>query len=376
MHATARSDLLRLLQERSAPCVSIYLPTSPSYPDSKQNSIRYEHLLDEAERKLRHLATTAERNELLTKFRDLMADDTFWTHRSEGLAVLGSPATFEVFDLQHPVLERAVVAESFHLTPLVRIAQSADQFHVLALQRENVLLLQGDRHHLEAIEPDGVPLTARQALINEAPPASAEEASDNTKNPPPGFAAAVGDALMQLDRYYRVVDQAVFECVSRDSRVPLVLAGLPELQTAFRSVSRNPHLIPGGIDRGMPAQIDETFVADAWKCVEPYHQQRLRQAIDDYHVAKARGMATDELPEIAEAIARSRVGILMVEADRVIPGDLTAETGRLNAKEALESPEDVLDDFAEAVLRTGGTALVLAKEEMPTASGAAAIYRF
>lgn len=376
MHATARDDLLRLLRQRRSPCVSIYMPTHRSYPDRQQDSLRYRHLVEEAEQELRQRTTPAQSQALIARFRGLIDDGTFWTHRLEGLAVLGSPDTFDVFDLQRQVIERAVVSDTFDVKPLVRITQSADQFHVLFLQQEAVALAQGNRDHLDWIEPAGVPLTGRDALTAEAPPAGNQEESIDA-NPPPGLAAAVGNAKMELDRFYRTVDHAVFTHLSRDSRSPLVLAGLPELQAKFRSVSRNPYLVPDGISRGMPMQIDEAFVHAAWKCVEPHYRERLEHVVNDYHVAKARNRAASDVREVAKAIAQDRVGILMVEADRVIPGLFDPRTGQLLLTDDRPSNRnDLLADFVEAVLQTDGTAIVVPRDRMPTDTGVAALFRF
>jgi len=376
MHATAKDDLLRLLRQRSAPCVSIYMPTHRSYPDRQQDALRFRNLVDEAEQELRQRTTIAMSRALMARFRGLLDDDVFWTHRLDGLAVLGSPDTFEVFDLQQSVTERAVVAESFDVTPLVRITQSADQFHVLALQQESVALYQGNRDHLDCIEPEGVPLSGRDLLMMEAPPAPHQDEPING-NPPSGLAGVLGDAKMELDRFYRALDRAVFAQLSRDSRSPLVLAGLPELQAVFRSVSRNPHLVSEGISRGALMQIDEAFIHDAWKCVEPHYQKRLEQIVNDYHVAKARNRAASDVRGVARAIASDRVGILMVEANRVIPGLFATITGQiLLIDDRSQTGPDLLAAFVEAVLQTDGTAIVVPKDRMPTETGVAAIYRF
>jgi hypothetical protein len=352
------------------------MPTHRSYPDRQQDALRFRHLVDEAEQELRQRTTIAMSRALMARFRGLLNDDAFWTHRLDGLAVLGSPDTFEVFDLQQPVTERAVVAESFDVTPLVRITQSADQFHVLALQQESVALYQGNRHHLDRIEPEGVPLSGRDVLMTEAPPAPNQE-EHITGNPPPGLAGALGNAKLELDRFYRTLDQALFSHLSRDSRSPLVLAGLPELQAAFRSVSRNPHLVANGIPRGAPMEVDAAFIHDAWKCVEPHYQKRLEQIVNDYHVAKARNRAASDLREVARAIASDRVGILMVEADRTIPGLFAHMTGQiLLIDDRSQTGPDLLAAFVEAVLQTDGTAIVVPKDRMPTETGVAAIFRF
>ena len=57
----------------------------------------------------------------------------------------------------HP--ELAVVAHSFHLKPLMRFLQSADRYQVLALNREEIKLFEGNRDVLDEIAlAPGVPL--------------------------------------------------------------------------------------------------------------------------------------------------------------------------------------------------------------------------
>ena len=68
---------------------------------------------------------------------------------------------------------------------------------------------------------------------------------------------------------------------------------------------------------------------------------------------------------------------LLIEADRIIPGQINAATGKVAAGQ-LDDPEvdDVLDDLGELVLKAGGEVVMVPAERMPTTTGAAAVYRF
>jgi hypothetical protein len=72
-----------------------------------------------------------------------------------------------------------------------------------------------------------------------------------------------------------------------------------------------------------------------------------------------------------------RVGKLLVEADRQIPGQIDVASGRIEFGD-LADPEvdDILDDFAELTLKMGGEVVVVPAERMPSTTGAAATYRF
>jgi hypothetical protein len=82
---------------------------------------------------------------LLEPFLALADDRDFWNHTLDGLAVLGAKGIFRVYKLQRSVAELAVVADSFHTKPLIRILQSADRYHVLGLSRQAIKLFEGNR---------------------------------------------------------------------------------------------------------------------------------------------------------------------------------------------------------------------------------------
>lgn len=130
------TDLLReFLNHNEAPCISLYQPTHRSNPDKLQDPIRYKNLVREAERSLREKYRGREIRPLLEPFHALADNHHFWTHPRDGLAILASAGRFEVFQLQRPVKEFVVVANRFHLKPLLRIVQSADRYQVLCYDR-------------------------------------------------------------------------------------------------------------------------------------------------------------------------------------------------------------------------------------------------
>ena len=72
-----------------------------------------------------------------------------------------------------------------------------------------------------------------------------------------------------------------------------------------------------------------------------------------------------------------RVGTLLIEAEREVPGRIDAATGRVEFAElAHPDVDDTLDDLAEMVLKAGGRVVVVPAARMPSTTGVAAIYRF
>ncbi|MGE5667962.1 MAG: hypothetical protein ACM338_07190, partial [Betaproteobacteria bacterium] len=205
------------------PCISLYQPTHRHHPDNKQDPIRFRNLVDGAEASLRQRYPNVEVRRLLGPFRALADDQEFWNHTLDGLAVLGSRGTFRVFQLQRAVPELTIVADSFHLKPLVRILQSADRYQVLCLSRREAKLYEGNRDALDEVDlAEGVPRTITEALGDELTEPHRTVASyGGSGRGDPGMHHGHGSKKDEVDsdaeRFFRAVDRAILEHHSRPS---------------------------------------------------------------------------------------------------------------------------------------------------------------
>jgi len=387
MRQLSRNDLSALLADHEPPCISLYLPTHRAHPENQQDPIRYRNLLAEMENSLRQKYPTREVRTLLEKFQALARDDRFWNHRTDGLAILSSAETFQIFELQRTVPELLVVADSFHTKPLLRILQSADRYQILSLSRHEAKLYEGNRDGLDPVELTDVPSTITEALGEELTEphltvasygAGAARASGGGAAPSVhGHGDKKDEVDIDRDRFFRSIDRGILEHHSRPSGLPLMLATLTEYHAPFREVSHNPFLMADGIMKNPEALGLDQLRAEAWRIVEPVYLQRLAKLSDDFQVARSRDLGSDDLAQIAVAATAGRVGTLLVEADRQIAGKIDGATGRIQLGD-LSDPEvdDVLDDLAELVLRLKGAVVVVPADRLPSDTGAAAIYRF
>src|SRR5690606_5289702 len=119
-------------------------PTHRRHPENRQDPIRFRNLVKTLEESLRQAHAEDEVRALLEPLHALADDYAFWSHALDGLAVLRAKDLFRVYTLQRPVPELAIVADSFHTKPLLRILQSADRFQVLGLSRQAIRLFEGN----------------------------------------------------------------------------------------------------------------------------------------------------------------------------------------------------------------------------------------
>lgn len=381
------SHLSQLLADYQPPCLSLYQPTHRHHPDNRQDLIRYRNLVRELEDSLHRKYPARDVSSLMKEFEELASDDEFWNHRTDGLAILAAAGEFQVFELQRAVPELVVVADSFHLKPLIRIVQSADRYQILCLNRHAARLYEGNRDTLDPVDLTNLPATITEALGEELTEPHQTVASYGKVRSMPGgsrgqqamhhgHGAKKDEVDIDIERFFRVIDRGILEHHSRPSGLPLMLAALAEHHGPFRAISQNPHLLPDGITTNPDALSVDQLRVEAWRKIEPIYLDRLARLVDAYQVAKSRRLGSDDVLEVAVAASAGRIDTLLVEADRQVPGRMQPETGEIEFGDLADpDTDDVLDDVAELTLRMKGRVVVVPGERMPSTTGLAATYR-
>lgn len=377
-HSLTKELLQELLAVGEAPCLSLYMPTHRSHPENLQNPVRFKNLLKELEESLHLKYSNASTQEYLAPLIELTSDEGFWNHTAEGLAIFSSSAFLKAINLTEAPEEMAIVADSFHTKPLQQHLQSSGRFHVLALSLNEVKLFEGNRHSLIEVE-------LHPSIDEETVDALGEELDrNNMRGPAPigSFHFTQGskndESDGEMENYFREVANSVQENHSKKTGFPLLLAALPEHHHLFQKVSKNSMLLEEGIKQNPTSLSTEKMAALAWEIIEPEFLLKQEELISRYHQAKANGLGSEEIKEVAVALVEGRVDTLIIEADRIIASKITnLVTGNVQKKD-LSNPkvDDLLDDMSELAIRMGGTVTVLTPEQMPSKSGVAAIFRY
>jgi hypothetical protein len=350
MHAISTDALKGLCALTQAPCLSLYQPTHRSQPDNAQDRLEFRRGVAALSQALMATGGVHDAQPLLDPFHHLAEDADFWDRTLDGLAVFASPLGFRAFVLPNRVSAQTTVGLTFHTAPLRRVLQSVDRYQVLCLSRDHARLFEGNRDALEEL------------VLGPDVPANADPMRTHHGSP------------FDEDRYFRALDLALLKHHSKPSGLPLILAALPEHQERFRRLSQNKRLLPVGLDVQPAAMNIRALSIMAWHVVEPQHNARQQVWIDAFVVARAQGRGSDDVRKTALAAAQGRVGLLLIESDRTLGGQL----GRPNRHALLgHNPlrNDVLDDIAELVESQGGAVRVIPASHMPTRSGLAAAMR-
>jgi hypothetical protein len=368
--------LAELVEWQVGPCVSIYMNISRGPNPHKENGVLLRDYCDKATEELRQTFGKHDAQEFLQPIRHIADHDSdFWLQKMKAAAFFRGPDYFKVIPLLRETGNHLAVADNFHIKPLVRATQFSGRFQVLSLTQHRVAMYEGTQDDFKEIDRKGVPANIVEAL---------KVYNDRilTVNATPGSVDKSGghkDADDDSDtfRFFRVVDRAVWENHSRESGLPLILCALDEYQTDFHRISRNPNLLDEGIRLHPDAATMNLMHADAWKIIEPQYRRQVEQMADNFKAAKAHQHGSDDLREIGLAVAESRVSVLLVDDSKSIGGKVDLSTGTVQLAPVKQPDvDDVFDDLAEAVMKTGGQVFVLPPDQMPTDTGVAAIYRY
>jgi len=370
-----------LLKPDTSPCISIYMPTSRSYPDNVQDPLRFRNLVSRAEEDGTAAAGKRVIEPLIERLRSLQEQHDFWNHTLDGLAVFVAPDYFRVFRLQQPVPEQVHVSDVFFVKPLIRIFQMSGRYQVLVLTKNAIRLYEGSRQRIDEIEPAlEVPKTMKDALGSEITPPHMTVSSyggvGQGSSMRHGHSSGKDEEALDEERFFRAVDHAITEHHSKPSSLPLILAALPQHQSIFRSISHNSFLVEEGINADPRLLEPDTLRDKALEVIEPHLQRKIDCLVARYEEAVSKSSGSENPFDITAAALAGNVSVLMLDEQSVYPGGIDPAKGEISF--SMETPgnkHDLLEDLAVTVMGNGGEVLVLPSEKMPSASGVAAIFR-
>lgn len=374
-------DLKELLEAREGPAISIYLPTSRAGTDRDGDRLRFRAAVRRAG-ELIGSDTQGGRGSVLTELEPLLADQEFWLRQADGLAVFRAAAFTRVYRLPTAFPELVVVGPSFHTRPLVQFLQAPDRFWILGLSHKEVRLWQGTAAGLRRVEPDGVPWHAAEAVSQYVDYGEETFHSSRGAGHLPsyhGHGAGRDSLAWMTESFFRKVDAGLRERLEPRAG-PVILAGVEEHLSLFRSVSRlralSEETIRGNVLRWTPDQLREA----AAPIVERIAEEKVDEGLRLWEAAFRPGKTETDLAASARLAVAGRVRLVMTQRDRRLWGTLDRRTGAVCILgESEEDPGnqavELLDELAEVVLLHGGEALAVPGARMPTRTGVATILR-
>lgn len=362
-----QSDIQDLLLAEDEPCISIHVTTRPESDEKDKNRILYKDRVKDVAAALEQRDMDKhQRRDLIDRLESIGRTEDFWIYQQYGLAVFLSPGRFRVRKLMRSPGDLGVVADSFHLRPLLRATQHCMRYQVLCVDLHDVALYECDRAGISAVPlHSDVPRHIADVLGR---PETVISESDGERT---------GDDDTNLKQYFQGVDQAI-RGQNKPTRLPLLLAAQPRYQGMFRKVSRNPNLLDQGLERDPFHELEQSRLGEeSWKVVEQALAADVDALVERYGTLEARGEGAASVEVVAQAAAAGQVETLLADEARCIGGRVDPGTGRVDYGELVEPyTDEVIDDIAELVLNAGGRVLFLPSARVPGNTGVAAMLRY
>lgn len=357
-----RANLKELADALREPALSVYMPTIRAGREVRQNAIRFKNLLKRAFVRLSERGMAdAEIRQLFAGAAGLEANDDWWQHQSDGLAMFVAADRFDLYRLPLEFEERLTVGKRFHVRPLVRLLESDGHFYVLAVSQNRVRLLEGTRSSVSEIEPEGLPSDLRTAL-------NIDQYVSSLQQHTTGAAGVAGTMLFhghgasdadvrkkdEILPFFRRINTALSDYFDND-REPLVFAGVEYLFPIFRQACDHKGLVESAV-RGNPDDLSpEAIHQQAWTIVEPVFRQCRESAWEQFEHAAGSRLASDQLDHIVRAAAVGQIDTLIVADGAEAWGVVDERSGAVApAPPHAEDVEDLVNYAVVHALTHGG----------------------
>lgn len=352
---------------RSNACVSIYLPTTPISRETEQSRINLGNLVKKAVAQLETAGLEKKSiASLQEQFADLLADDEFWNHQANSLAILATPDSLRTYRMANKLQDIVEVSDRFHLKPLLRAITFPHAAHILALAENSVRLVE--------VSAD---LPAREIVVHNMPTDAATAGGKATNKDYSGTGhrhGSQGQNFYQA-RYVRKIDAALRPALL-GSDLPLILATTKPLEALFRSLSVIPAL--ADIIAGNPEHLSEAELASAARPVlDAHYAEQIKEFHRLFEQRTGQQRTTTDITDAARLATFGGIDRLLVDIDGVIDGTIDDETGEVSfAAEGDAVNYGIVDEITGRALRTGAKVMAVRKADIPGGQDLAVISRY
>lgn len=377
-----RENLKELLEERTPPAISIYLPTHRTSSDWEGDRLRYRAALDRARELLETEYEPDTYKPLLQSLEPLLNDKEFWLYQSDGLAMFRAPEFTRVYRLPTGLPELVVVGPSFHTRPLIQFLQAPDRFWILGLSQNDVRLWEGTTGGIRPVDLGRVPKSLRDAVTKYVNYERESFHSSLGAGRSPAFhghGPGMDAKDWELEAFCRQVDKGMRELLDPGAG-PVILAGVEKDLSIYRSVSQLKNLADEAIKGNVSHWSHDMLHQAGWPIVERIVDRKVDDALRLWESAYALDKTEADIATSGRLAVAGRVRLLMTDRERRIWGHMDRKTGAVtvvqeNGDDPGNNAVDLLDELAETVILRGGEALTIPGTRMPTRTGVASVLR-
>jgi hypothetical protein len=376
MNLITKDDVRNLIEKSKDISVSIFLPTEKGGKEAMHGKIRLKNLLKETEDSLKkNQIQESEIESMLDPAYKLVDDTTFWQYQKDGLAIFITKDSFDYFKVPVKFNEVSLVADQFYIVPLLSQFTGDGEFYLLSLSQSNIKLYQCSQYTIEEVELKDTPKSLSEALKY-----------DVFEKQMSGHSGSGSSAIMhgietedkknQVFRFFQEVDSGVINSV-KNRNIPLVLAGVKNVQAIYRKASKYSNLMDEGVE-GNPEDVREDVLhKKAWEIVQSYFKKSYEEVIENYEEIKNTDQTSNKIDDIAPAAYNGRIENLILASGFQQWGMYNKDTNTVDVqKRSNKDNVELLNFSAIHTFMTNGNVYVVNAENIPTNKPYIAKFRY
>jgi len=275
------------------------------------------------------------------------------------------------------------IADRYHITPLIPLVHREGRFHILAVSKNKMRLLQANPYEAHETPLPHVPDSMEKALRFDNPEkqhqyhTGTQPRSGRRHAISHGHGVGIDEEKKNIERYLRHIDRGIHAALPEDGRGPLVLACAEPLDAIYAEVNTYPGLLDAHVNGNPDTLSTQELRSRAWKIVEPLWAARQREVVARFENSARRQPTSTEIVPITTKAVNGKVEILFVAAGKRIWGRLASDEPRVIMHDERETnDQDLLNLAAVETLKHDGTVYCLPEDTVPGQNPAAALFRY
>lgn len=319
-------DDLQLLNEKhGTPMISIYLGVEQGLFDTKPLEERWREAISKAEFLLLKDYPRSFADHYLQNLKNIKLNEVL--EKGDRGIIVFMAEDQEIFYLRaHSVVhDLTVVADSFHIKPLIKIKNLERGFFLVSMTSRAINVFIDNDGHLLRLD------SYRNDSGGEI----------NQKRESKDFFLHAAQELNKLFTSYQV---------------PIILAGVRDhlghmKRLLPQSMLMNDSII-GNVEKMKTTELRERVI----EILQPFYQKQELKSQTDIDAAVSKDLALFYLEDIARSAVYGKIRKLFVVEDKYVWGSINRSTGEITItpKQINTHDDDILDDLCQLVLSKGG----------------------
>ncbi len=386
MNIINKSTFNELARVHEPHCVSIYIPTHRAGgPEGiKQDRINFKNQIQEAARKLEAYNLTKDQiSSSLKPARDLLEDESLWSHLGEGLMAFLYGDTMRYFRVPVSFDPQVHIEDHLYLLPAIPLLTDAGRHFIMSVSLNNVRFFEATRQSVSEVDVSAlVPEGLEDAVGSDYEQQSLQFRSGQDLNPQSPMYHGQGSGEMpekkeEAEKYFHQVNEGIMD-ILHDETAPLVIACVDYLFPIYKKANTYKHLedefIPGNHDETRPGELQQK----SWKIVGEKFDKDRDQEISRFEEKLSAAKASFNAAEVLPAGMIGQAETMFVKKGSEIWGTYDPDKHSIDVSEVHRiGQSELINEAAIKTVEKGGKVLYLSEDEMPEEmETVAATYRY